>query len=145
MIEATLERENHPGETEILGHLTIGNFKFATLELPWNNNESSRSCVPSGEYTVKFKRMGAKPRTYELQDVPERHAVLIHAGNLPKDTRGCILIGIDHQTLQEQRATYRSRDAMEMLRSLMGISDFKLTIKGGGPDGADIPAAVATV
>lgn len=60
--------------------------------------------IPQGEYTITlnvqsprflqvstYKSINARlPR---LLNVPGRDGILIHPGNYPKDTRGCILVG----------------------------------------------------
>lgn len=63
----------------------------------FDNGESkvySETCIPYGTYKVilnhspKFKR--ELPR---LLDVPHFDGILIHRGNTPEDTLGCILVG----------------------------------------------------
>lgn len=64
-----------------------------TLELPWRNNERQVSCIPPGKYRLKHFHSVKFGRCLELQQVPGRDAILIHAGNYNRDTHGCILIG----------------------------------------------------
>ena len=108
MIRLTLHRETS-GEKSTIGRLYIdGEFECFTLENPWLDNKRRISCIPEGTYEVKFRRVGGwihKARglfpdmhnavmgMLELQDVPERDYILIHWGNYPTDTQGCILVG----------------------------------------------------
>lgn len=67
---------------------------FATLELPWKNNQRSVSCIPQGNYICKNIIRPSGKWALHLQDVPKRSEVLIHSGNYTTDIRGCILIGL---------------------------------------------------
>ncbi|MBT3642447.1 hypothetical protein HN604_02970 [archaeon] len=64
-----------------------------TLELPWKNNNRNISSIPEGTYEVS-KRKSPKFKThFKVADVKGRSDILIHAGNYPRDTAGCILVG----------------------------------------------------
>lgn len=90
-----------------IGDLYIDDVFFCnTLEDPnrdynkngkFDNGETKifgNTCIPFGIYTIvlqmspKFKRILPK-----LLYVPSFEGVLIHKGNTPKDTEGCILVG----------------------------------------------------
>ena len=76
-------------------------FRFYTLELPWRNNERSISCIPEGTYkTIKHKspKFG---NSFWLQDVQNRSEILIHRGNFTRDTRGCILPGLQLKDIDQ--------------------------------------------
>ena len=79
-----------------IGKLFIdGEHRFFTLELPWKENKSGISCIPTGTYNIELafsERFHMKVPL--LQDVPGREAIEIHVGNFPKDTHGCILVGL---------------------------------------------------
>ena len=83
----------------IQGELSLdGLFLGYTLELPWNNNAVGASCVPSGTYKLVFDDGGRFNDEYgheciKLDKVTGRSEILLHKGNLPKHTKGCILIG----------------------------------------------------
>lgn len=67
------------------------------LELPWRNNQRRISCIPSGEYDIEFLPKGSPKFPYPcflLKGVPGRDAIMIHRGNYPKDTLGCLLPGL---------------------------------------------------
>jgi hypothetical protein len=81
-----------------VGHLLIdGVFHSQTMELPWKENQRRISCIPEGEYELKrYRRLSGK-MSIEVYKVPNRTAILIHAGNDATqdengaDTQGCIL------------------------------------------------------
>ena len=75
-----------------------GDFLCFTLEDPWNENSKGISCIPKGCYELYTKTYGRYYDKYNvpipiLRDVPGRSEILIHPGNFPEDTRGCILVG----------------------------------------------------
>lgn len=79
----------------VIGRLYIGNLFFChTLEPQLGAVGSSKGCIPEGIYKIalswspKFQKM-----LPILFDVPNFEGIRIHAGNTPKDTQGCILLG----------------------------------------------------
>lgn len=87
-------------ENYTIGALSIdGKYFCDTLEdrvrdLSKEKKIPGRTAIPAGEYNVvvnispRFKRK--LPR---LLDVPGFDGILIHRGNTPEDTAGCILVG----------------------------------------------------
>lgn len=79
-----------------LGELQVdGVFECFTLEDAIRETKVfGRTCIPAGTYDVivnhspRFNKL--LPR---LVDVPGFTGVLIHAGNGPEDTKGCVLVG----------------------------------------------------
>lgn len=79
------------------GHGTLGalfvdaQYECDTLE-PSIAAEHPR--IPAGRYAVEFR---FSPRfqmvTPHILDVPGRDFILIHPGNKPEDTEGCLLVG----------------------------------------------------
>lgn len=69
-------------------------FLCYTLERPYKNNESFVSCIPSGLYQVVPYSSPKHKDCYVLLDVPEREDILIHVGNYPWETEGCIFPGL---------------------------------------------------
>jgi len=67
---------------------------LVTLELPWLENEKQISCIPEGAYPLTSIESPKYGSTWLLENVPNRSEILIHAGNYPKDTHGCILAGL---------------------------------------------------
>ena len=93
-----LKRDEDNG-TSTSGRLYIEEeFLCYTLENSWLDNQVGISCVPKGLYGLHLKEYGRywniiqKPIPI-LLEVPNRSEILIHWGNYPDDTRGCILVG----------------------------------------------------
>lgn len=102
------------------GRLLAGDLALRTLELPWKDNYPGVSCVPQGTYQVviafsnRFQRL--MPR---LVNVPNRSGILIHPGNTPHDTEGCILVGISEGP---DGMLVNSRMAFDMFFPWLGIA-----------------------
>jgi hypothetical protein len=85
--------------TETIGDLIVKDkfgallLQAVTLELLDKENQKRISCVPAGEYLVKIVFSQKFNFVYELQNVPNRSKIYIHAGNTNIDTSGCILLG----------------------------------------------------
>ena len=105
---------------------TIGSILYRTrlyvrtLAPPYYPSENTlhntvNTAVPFAAYRLKFHdspRHGLQ-KLY-LCDVPHRSGILIHAGNTPADTLGCILTGIDFRNgrLTESRSALRQIEAL---------------------------------
>lgn len=115
-----------------------------TLEEEWHDNARTISCIPAGRYRAFFRTPSNTPASvrfmsvYELLDVPNRTAILIHAGNTEEDTKGCILVGRRTGTLTvadedtgeptTKDAVLASRDALEGLHRATGKRDLLVVI-----------------
>lgn len=86
-----------------------------TLEKPWLNNQPSVSSIPAGTYQVGPHDSPSHPDTFEIQNVPGRSGILIHAGNTPSDSQGCILVGLQFHGTGVQT----SQGAMTELRTVL--------------------------
>jgi len=99
-----------------IGKLFINGESFCdTLENPYINNQRNISCIPEGEYKVRL-RLARESATRDylhllVQDVPNRDFILVHIGNYPSQTQGCILVGNG----REQDAVNNSRLAMDLV------------------------------
>lgn len=113
-----------------LGVLCIdGRPVFVTLEDKWRDNERQVSCIPKGKYELIAHSSPKFGRTFQVMNVPDRDAILIHAGNTHKDTHGCILLGLMYGLLGTDSAILSSRAAMEQFMQLMaGYSKATLEI-----------------
>jgi len=105
-MKADLLRYRDTG-TSTSGLLMIdGLFECHILERPWLDNKPSISCIPTGTYHLGLrteggwhnkavKKFGDEHRgMIEVLDVPDRSYILMHWGNGPDDTRGCMLTGV---------------------------------------------------
>lgn len=64
-----------------------------TFERPWLDNKKSLSCIPTGTYKCTIHISKTKGRCFKIHNVENRTHILIHPGNMLKDTEGCILVG----------------------------------------------------
>jgi hypothetical protein len=90
-----------------------------TCEPMWNENKSCISCIPCGTYSC-VKHNGSEFKdVWELKNVPGREGILIHNGNLPKDTHGCILVGDNVALFGNKHGVTNSRKTLDMLRKTL--------------------------
>ena len=116
-----------------IGKLFLNGEMFCyTLELPYINNERRISCIPEGQYKVRLRTAKeSSSRDYLhllVQEVKGRSYILVHIGNFPKDTKGCILVG---QSRKQDRVN-NSTLAMDLLMKEilnLGGTNINLIIK----------------
>lgn len=86
--------------TSTLGKLQVLNtsgtviVEYNTVERPWQGNARAISCIPPGTYNfVKSIALNnpALGDVLRLSDPRNRSGVLVHVGNKPTDSQGCIL------------------------------------------------------
>jgi len=127
----TLSRTYRPYIT--LGTLSLPSGKtLKTLERPWLNNQTNISCIPEGTYEctwLESSGSGKYVQVWHLQDVEGRTEILFHAGNLVRDTLGCILVGLKHGHLGGEDAVLSSLKALKAMRSELEAKAFTLIIK----------------
>lgn len=76
------------------GYIAVGGDIVAyTVELPFNNNISCISSIPSGTYAATLRYDKSDKWRIELKDVPERSGIQIHVGNWTREIQGCVLVG----------------------------------------------------
>jgi hypothetical protein len=78
-------------------------FMFKSLELPWRNNQVRISCIPVGTYEAIVHNSPKFGWSLWLQNVPGRTAILVHRGNYTRDILGCILIGLYHDDIDNDK------------------------------------------
>lgn len=125
-------------EQGTLGRIYVDKINsFFTLELPWLENEARISCIPAGNYTVRWTLSPRlKKFTYEITKVPERGGIRIHGGNFAgsvpdyiSHSLGCPLLGINYGKMNGQKAVFASKMAVLKFEKLMNKEDFELEIK----------------
>lgn len=143
-MELTLNRTSFDAEST-QGSLSIdGSFQCYTLELP-NVDGKPGSCIPQGRYKVglapspKFMAKGESDswvQTYadqmpHLEGIPGRSLIMIHWGNDPGDTEGCILVGQNESVddLENSRAAFS--DLWNKIESSATDADCWITVVGG--------------
>ena len=67
--------------------------QFATLELPWLNNQPFVSCISPGTYKAVKTYSNTFGWCIHILYAQNRYGILIHAGNFYTNTKGCILVG----------------------------------------------------
>lgn len=91
-----------------------------TLEDQWLDNTRKQSCIPVGRYLCVKHGWNNEPvrfrETWEITGVPNRTAILFHAGNSTDDTQGCVLVGHLFGMIDGKRGILGSRAAMNDLR-----------------------------
>lgn len=125
---------NKSGSKQTLGILTIFDTKdmFHTLELAWKDNKRNVSCIPVGNYDVKWTYSPKyKRKMYLVSNVPNRKGIRIHSGNYYSDILGCILLGSDHTDINKDglKDVVNSRNSIKKFENIMGGKDFVLKIQ----------------
>jgi hypothetical protein len=132
-----LTRRFSTDSEQVLGEMEIyknGVFvgKLLTLEKIWDKNKQQRSCIPFGLYDVRpFSGVTFKD-VFEIVNVPNRSAILIHAGNYHTHTKGCVLVGLSYVDLNNDGLldVGQSQTALSLLRDYLSDStNIKILIR----------------
>ena len=100
-----------------------------TLEPADLENLQNRSSIPAQQYICGQYNSPIFGWTFEIKNVPGRHAILFHPGNTKENTKGCILLGEHFGKLYENRAVLNSGDTFKgFLDAIDGERQFHLTI-----------------
>ena len=123
------------------GVLTFGGQTCRTLELPWRDNRTQRSCIPPGTYRCQIVQSPKFGRVYGVTNVPGRSAVLIHSANFAGDVdrgwatqlHGCIApcqrVGLMRNNAGiMQAAGLLSKPALNLLTAWAAGNPFTLEI-----------------
>lgn len=124
-----------------LGSLYInGHRHFETLEDVIREKPGSVSswkvpgetAIPAGRYRVVLHHSPRFGRVLpRLENVPGFDGILIHGGNLSRDTEGCILVGLDRAPAEVRR----SQMAMQQLMLLLAAATDDIWIVIENPPG----------
>lgn len=97
------------GEKDIatIGDLVVSGISVVTLEDDYDKvKEYGHTRILAGRYEIKLRTRGGHHDRYQkrfknihigmlqLQDVPNYTDILIHCGNVPDHTAGCLLVGV---------------------------------------------------
>lgn len=121
----------HQDNTRTLGILELFKdgellFECKTLELPWKDNQRSKSRIPNGYYSAIKHMAPEKGKSVWIQNVIGREEILIHIGNFIYDTRGCILLGTKfmHMNADGGLDLFDSAVAMNTLYDLLPDDEY---------------------
>lgn len=141
---------DHQDANCTLSTLPVGAITFDILELPWRPDppalcgHPSDSCVPVGTYQLVLHNTAAHPNTWALVnpafgiyhepgDIPDgelaRYAVLLHEGNFPKDSLGCLLIGRSRQLVNGEWMVTDSRNALAAFKAAVPWQEHTLILR----------------
>jgi hypothetical protein len=88
-----------------------------TLEPPFDRTHPA---IPYGEYDLTWEYSESlKKDTPRLNGVKDRTGILIHAGNVIEDSRGCILVGSGWVLKDQEPMLTGSRVARDKVYKLM--------------------------
>lgn len=121
-----IKRVSH-NTSSLTGELFVnGSFLSHTLELPWNNNRSFISSIPSGTYDALLRYDKNDKWRLQLTNVPDRSGVQIHIGNWPSQIEGCVLVG--NKVNNPSNSLEQSSEAYKKLKdSFYGSSNPNMT------------------
>jgi hypothetical protein len=113
-------------KTRTLGYLMILEdhmevCRLAILELPDRDNRRNISRIPSGIYKITPDHLDRLGYCVRVHAVPGRSEILIHSGNYPRHSRGCLLAGIRFVDLDDDGLfdASQSMAAMNKLQNLV--------------------------
>ena len=99
-----------------------------TMENPWLDNKPRESCIPTGIYGCEIVQSPRFGRVYGVKEVTGRSHILFHAGNYPRDTSGCILIGQTGDFLSPYMFIGNSQKALKEFMDKLDGKPFELEI-----------------
>lgn len=101
-----------------------------TCEDAWEDNARMVSCIPAGTYKCVRRESPKYGHHWHVLGVPKRDLILIHAGNTPEDTNGCILVGDSFMRQKDMTiiGVKNSRLTMAKLREILP-DEFELKVE----------------
>lgn len=126
MGEIVLQRwAYHPDAT--LGIIKFSDIDFWSVERPWLDNKPNISCIPEGEYKLRWRESPKFGPTWQLEDVPGRTHILIHAANFAYQLQGCIALGTD--LMGDTIAVANSRKAVNLFEEVTEGGEWVLKVE----------------
>lgn len=129
-----------------VGKLIFNDFSCWTLEdtsrkrdlnydgiLQPNEKVYGTTAIPSGVYEVYIRESARYKRKMPyLKDVPLFDAIMIHWGNVPENTNGCLLVGTEHKTEDAITESKKAFDALfPLIEKALSAGSLRIHIAGG--------------
>ncbi len=133
-------------DNSTIGKLIFGGFECFTLEdtmrrrdinedgkLQSSEKVPGRTAIPAGIYDISIQESGKFDRPMPfLMNVPLFEGIMIHPGNIPENTNGCILIGMTHPNIDFVGESKKAFDLLfPQIEEILKISPLKIHISGG--------------
>lgn len=134
------------GEHDVIGVLLLdGRVIAVTLELAYRANKRAVSSIPHGVYLCKRVQSPKHGNTFEIYGVPDRTAILFHAGNSANDSQGCVLLGaaLGETRPDGLRTVIGSRIARDRFRDELAGCDAVWLRVGTLPDVSRVVASLS--
>jgi hypothetical protein len=133
-MRAVLLRLRDDGQ-ETLGTLAVYDdiekiFECKTLELPWNGNKTSISCIPRGMYHVSHRNSPKHKDHLLIEDVVYRSSILVHVVNYVTEIEGCVGVGKAYADINGDGVMdiTSSRNTLKELVNIVPIAGMSLEI-----------------
>ena len=80
--------------------------------------------IPQGEYSLSWHNSPTFSKKLPLlhnEVVPKERCILIHAGNYPKDTLGCVLVGLKNDGANVQESKKALKRLLPLLKGVKKV------------------------
>lgn len=107
-------------------------FTSYSLERGWRDNENNVSCIPAGEYPLKYEYSNRfKRKLWEIYETGHRKECKFHSANFWFQLNGCIALGDNRADINNDGELDITNSAKTMKlfhEALKGATDVKLNI-----------------
>lgn len=149
MLELILQRLWYT-DRSCCGELTAGIMQLFTLELPVKDGLPG-SAIPPGRYQIE---LAPSPKFLKSADpwvkhfasamphiigIPKRSLIMIHWGNNPENTDGCVLVGLKHEPDMVIESRQAFEPFYEFIEGPAKAGECFVNVQGGTPMKPDPP------
>jgi hypothetical protein len=116
-----------------IGILTLNDYSCWVLEPPARRIGDNPVCIPAGQYKLRIRPNSETRFDYdviELLNVHGRTDILIHIGNSPDDTKGCLLLGKDHKADWVSDSREAFNELFPLVKAEIEKGDFYIGVVG---------------